>query len=138
MPLLPFDVIVTVVRFFGIKEAIRFGIEARVLLRAFEYNPAVMEILNKQRSVMDMEVHYDEDKYEWTLNGTKALPLVKPPPTILGFSDISIGFSAESDTEVVFLFLACFLKFLFAQIWPIGSGRSGTNILNPKHAFHLT
>ena len=62
-----------------------------IILMTVEYNPAVMEILNKQfkqRSAMDMEVHYDEVKYEWTVNGTKALPLVKPPPTILGFSDI--------------------------------------------------
>lgn len=49
-----------------------------------------------------MEVRYDEDKNEWVVNETKQLPLAKPPPAILGFGNISIGFPPESNLEVNF------------------------------------
>lgn len=110
MHLLPFDVIVAIVRFFGIKEAHRFCAEARVLLSAFKLNPAVREILKKQRYVEGMEVRYDKDEYKWIVNGTKPLPLVKPPSVFLGFEDISIGFSAESNLEVIYFFHHFYFK----------------------------
>ena len=100
---MPFDVLVTIVRFIGIEDAARYAVEARILLRAFHFNPPVAEILdNKQRYVGDMKVSYDKIKHEWVVNSSKPLPLIKLPSNILGFENISIEFSAKKKVKVCF------------------------------------
>ena len=101
--LISLDDLTAVVAFLDLENAIYLGAEAYYLNIASQFNPAVMTISKKKRYVADMEIEYDDKKKKWIVNGGKPLPLVKPPPTILGFGNISIGFSAGSKLGVLFL-----------------------------------
>lgn len=98
-PLIPYDPLVTVTRFFGPKQFILFGQKANLLREAFRHNPAIT--IGKRRNVKDMHIYYNKTK-GWMVMAkpSRPLPLIKPPPSILGFRDISIGLSADSDIEV--------------------------------------
>ena len=106
--MLPFDILLSIVRFFGRSDAEQFRHAASELDKAFELNPA---IVGARRRVSDMEIFYNGTN--WTVNRTKPLPLVKPPRTIVGFGDISIAFSAQSKTNVSdFNFIEYFTKII--------------------------
>ena len=116
--LIPYDALVTVSRFFRRRDAIRFISKSRALDETFRYNPAIM--IGERRFVEDMHVYYKMKEKQWLATPSRPLPLTKPPPSILGFNNITIGIAEQFNLEVWYIFYSNSIldvKLRFLLIW---------------------